>query len=259
MKNSVIQLLLLLFLAIFSKTVFAETLTFGYSEACPHMCPDNEQKGFTHDITKTILEKFGHNVTFNPLPWSRAVHFANEGKINGVICTSKAESPLLIYPKLEHGMQNDCFYGDHDDNWQPKDMESFLERRTIVFNGWMHGEDYVQRLGVTKYYQLFLEFSLNNDYTERAIMMIERDRAEAFWHDSTTLKYFLSKNAVIRKRNTIKKLGCIKRQKLFMGMSPKHPELAKKINLQFDQGMKELRISGELEEIMKRYGLTDWQ
>ena len=44
-----------------------------------------------------------------------------------------------------------------------------------------------------------------------------------------------------------------------MGISPKYPKLAKKVNSDFDKAMIKLRKSGKLEKIMKRYGLGDWR
>jgi hypothetical protein len=76
-------------------------LVFGYTEACPHMCPEGKDKGFTTDITRQALETFEYHVNFKALPWARAVSNANSGVINGVISTGKVESPELIYPQME--------------------------------------------------------------------------------------------------------------------------------------------------------------
>jgi polar amino acid transport system substrate-binding protein len=259
MKIKILQKIFLILFIIPSVSVSSEELTFGYTEACPHMCPDNDDKGFTRDITKAVLEKYGHKVKFEAMPWFRAVNFANKGTLSGIICTGKEESPLLLYPEEEHGIQNDCFYGSVSDDWRPTDMSSFLRRKTIIFKGWMHEKSYMEKLGTDKYFKTFIEFSLEGDYTNRAMRMVEGGRVDAFWSDATVFKYFLSKNNLEHKWKKIKQLGCIKRQKLFMGISPKYPELATKINKQFDEGMIELRKSGELDKIMNKYGLTDWR
>jgi polar amino acid transport system substrate-binding protein len=236
-----------------------EVLTFGYTEACPLMCPNQKDKGFTTEITKTVLEKSGYTVKFESLPWSRAVDFANKGTLSGLICTGQEESPLLIYPKLEEGIQNDCFYGAYSDKWKPNDLTSFINRKTIIFKGWVYEQKYKDKLGEKIYFKTFKEFSLEGGYFKRAIKMVQRGRAHAFWSDENMFKYFLKQNQSIKEANIVKKLGCIKRQKLYLGMSPKFPKLAKKVNRDFDKGMREIRKSGELDKIMAKYGLTDWE
>ena len=254
-----VYIFLILLLFPLAPKASSETLTFGYSEACPHMCPNDENKGFTADITKEVLEKFGHKVKFVAQPWGRAVKNANEGKLTGIICTGKEESPLLVYPELEHGLQDDCFYGRKEDNWQPKGPFSFESRKTIIFKGWVYEKEYKEKFGLKKYFEIFREFSLDNNYIPRGLELVTQNRIDAFWNDATVYTYFIKQNNLEEKTKNIKQLGCIRQQKLYMGISPKFKKLAKKLTKQFDAGMKELRQSGGVEKIMAKYGLRDWR
>ncbi len=49
-------------------------------------------------------------------------------------------------------------------------------------------------------------------------------------------------------------LGILKN---YIGFSPKHPNAKTLINM-YDQGIKKLRESGQLNQILSRYGVEDW-
>ena len=255
---------LFLVVVIFASVAVAQTkepntLKLGVTEACPHMCPTNSNRGFTIDITQAVLEKYNYNIEFVNLPWGRAVTSTNNGNLNGLVCTGKQEAPLLLYPKMELGTQKDCFFGLANDDWYPQDIGSFKGRKTIIFPGWVLEESSKKELGQDSYDKAFKEFALNNDYINRSISMIEKGRANAFWNDPIVFSYFLEQNKQIKDKGNIKNLGCIKNQNLYVGFSPTDPGFAKKVKAQFDEGMMELRQSGELKVIMAKYGLEDWR
>ncbi len=233
-------------------------INVGFAEACPHMCPYDQHKGFTVDIARAALEPKGWRLSFVALPWARVVAKANAGSLHAAISTGKKESPQLIYPQLELATQEDCFFGRRNDSWTPQGSSSFLERKTIVFKGWVLEDDYKAVLGETGYKRSFEEFSIDENYIERVIQLVIRHRMDAFWSDSTVFKYYAA-----RARNAdlvnIKKLGCVSKQNLYIGFSPAHPDLTKRLTKDFDAGMERLRETGELNRILGRYGLSDWR
>jgi len=241
-----------------AKEIKTQKLSIGYADACPHMCVDEENKGFTVDIAQAALEAYGYEIEFKALPWARAVANVNNGFLNAVVSTGKEESPLLIYPEQELATQNDCFYGLESDKWQAGDVYSFLNRRTIVFKGWVFEAPYKKTLGKEAYDKLFVHFTIDKSYTDQVIKLVQRGRVNAFWSDSTVFLYYLAKNNLDNKL-PIKNLGCVHQQKLYIGFSPKYPELARILADQFDEGMKKLRQTGTLKQILSKYGLRDWR
>ena len=232
-------------------------LQFGYTEACPHMCPSDKNKGFTTDIARAIFEHEGYQVKFVDLPWARAAANTLNGQLDGVLSAGKEETPDLLFPTMEIALQSDCFYGKKSDSWVAGKAETFLNRKTIIFNGWVNEKLFQKTLGLKSYNASFEPFSLDQHYTQRVLNMIKLDRANAFWMDINVFAYY--------KRNKqsdvagIKSLGCIKHQNLYLALSPKNKMLSAKLADQFDRGMKRLRSSSELDNILQKYGLNDWR
>lgn len=233
-------------------------LTFGFTEACPHMCPNSTDKGFTVDIAKAIYEKQGYQVKFMALPWARAAANTLEGYLDGVLSTGKKEAPGLLFPEIEIAVQSDCFFGRSSDSWIATDANSFRNRKTIVFKGWVNEEVYRATLGNETYNETFEEFSIDEHYNERVANMVLLGRADAFWMDINVFAYFTKNNPTLIE-NKIKNLGCVEHQNLYLALSPKNKKLSDKLARTFNEGMKELRSSGALTEILHKYGLKDWE
>lgn len=235
-----------------------QIVRFGYADACPHMCPKGENQGFTVDIVRAIFEASGIQVQFVDLPWARAAKMALNGELDGVLSAGRAETPEMLFPQQELAFQQDCFYGNANDYWHPTDALSFAGRTSIVFSGWVNEAEYLQSLGADGYHRAFVEFSIDTEYIARVTNMVRRHRADAFWMDPTVYAY--SKNLYPQLLdNSLKLLGCVKEQKLYLALTPAKPELSKQLADIFDQRMPLLRQSGQLAEILNRYGLTDWQ
>lgn len=255
--NTLINFLLVSSLTGHGPILGSPYLRFGYSEACPHMCPNEINKGFVTDIVRVIYESKGYKVTFVSLPWARATSYVLHGQLDGMLSASKLEVPQMVFPNLEVAMQNDCFIGRYSDAWQPSDLSSFIGRRTLVFKGWFHETNYINALGKEKYRKLFISIPLDPRYPSRAVRMIQRQRVDSFWMDENVYEYY-QKNLPIMQKSKLKNLGCIAQQKLYLAISPADHGHAKILAQQFDQGMTEIRITGKLATILARYGLHDW-
>jgi polar amino acid transport system substrate-binding protein len=233
-------------------------IKFGYAEACPHMCPNDNKKGFTTDIARSIFESLGYEVKFYALPWARAAAQALSGELNGVLSAGKDETPLLLFPEIEIALQSDCFIGRKNDEWMPTGADSFVNRHTIVFRGWANEIAYRKAMGDKLYEELFDEFSIDENYMQRVVNMVKLNRAQAFWMDINVFNYYRTRHVALF-ADQFKNLGCIKFQNLYLAFSPAYPELSEKLMSEFDTGMALLRKSGELNGILQNYGLSDWR
>lgn len=234
-----------------------ELIRIGYTQACPHMCPGQEDPGFTVEIAQEALAEQGWPVEFVAMPWARIVFQTNAGALHATLSTGRKESPLLIYPEQPLARQDDCFYGRADDDWQPVDLASFTNRKTVVFKGWVLEDDYRKELGPTEYATRFLDFSIDPYYSDRAIQLVAMGRIDAFWMDTTMFGYYQStqNNPLLK---DIKLLGCIYDQFLYIGFSPQKPSLSHVLAKDFDRGIAILRKSGRLAAILAKYGVSDW-
>ena len=59
-------------------------------------------------------------------------------------------------------------------------------------------------------------------------------------------------------QEALRRAGCLESQPMYMAFSPEQPQAAVLAAL-FDQGLRALRQSGRLQEILMHYGLRDWR
>ncbi len=259
MKALMFLVILLMSVELLADSKTMPPLHFGYAEACPHMCPDNANKGFTVDIARVIFEESGYKVIFHAFPWARAAANARSGKLDGVLSAGKEEVPSMVFPSEEIAVQSDCFFGRVEDSWQASDSaQAFLKRRTIVFNGWVKERQYLLDLGRNAYTNAFLHFSIDDQYTSRVVNMVKLGRADAFWMDKIVFAYNRQLFPELLNQD-IQSLGCIHFQKLYLALSPATPHRSNQLAHEFDTGMKRLRKNGQLKTILARYGLSDWR
>lgn len=235
-------------------------ILISYTEVCPFMCTQEKNRGFVTDIAEAVFTTAGYKVNFLALPWARAISDINSGKTDAIISAAKSEAPGLIFPSQEIAMQSDCIFGRKDDDWVPgEDVKSYKGRKTIVFSGWTKEIDFKKELGQDEYDNRFQHFSMDHTYLPRSIKMISLFRADGFWMEPQVVQYFFKNGSDEKQKSEIKNLGCIKRQKLYIGFSPNKPELSKKLALQFDEGITALRQNGKLKLILDKYNLKDWK
>lgn len=260
-RNCYVKRILVVWLGFFASNGMAKSdadLTVMYTEACPYMCPNGPQKGFDVDILEAIFSKSKYQLKFVNVPWARAVSTVQRGQADMLLGAAKAEAPGLIFSNMELAPQRECFNGRGGDAWQPtRNGQSFLHRKTIVFSGgWTFKEKFVAELGDVQYQNVFLEFSLNDDYLNRSVKMVVNNRADAFWQEPVVVNHFIENNP--QYKGKIVNLGCIKNSFQYMGFNPKNPALSRKLVQIYDEGFRQLRKSGELKNIMRNYGASDW-
>ncbi len=248
---------LMIFLFIFNSHLFAKErmITLGITEACPFMCPDNANKGFAVDITKAALKIQGYYVKTVSLPWARGLSDSEEGKINGVISGTKLEMINLIIPKEEIGIQRDCFFGLATADWKVQNIDSLKGHNSIAFKGWSFENELISRYGNKEYKKFITNFSIDEFYMPRVVQLIEEKRYDSFWYEPVALEYFL-KNKRPDLEKKIVNLGCVKEQKLYIGLTKS--KLSKTIAEDFDRGIKKIKLNGVFKEILKKYQVNEW-
>ncbi len=223
---------------------------------CPFICIDKTVSGFTVEIVDEIFKWHNIDVAFQEMPWARGVKESLKGGIAGMLAPSKGEAEGLVFPSLPIGMQKNCFFKKSTNPWQYKSADDLANVQTIVFTNWSHESDlmsFMAKKGKV-YDQHFTSINYSGDYYPRAINMIMKDRANAFWADPSTLSNYLDKTPATQALNLVN-AGCISASFVYLGISPK-TELP--MEAMYVEGITRLRESGRLDEILKKYKVTDW-
>jgi len=225
---------------------------------CPFMCTEREQdRGFTVEITQKIFSD--ENVSFRTFPWARGVAKATSGKITGILAPGKDEAPKLVYPKQSIGIQKNCFYSKKKEPWRYTSKDSLKGVKLVAFIGWAHKADLEKSLGSEGYKKVFNELAYDSKYYYRAVTLVEKDRAKAFWADPNVIRFKqLEKDSVLK---DYENKGCISSHYLYIGFSPVSGDakVTKELIDKFDKGIEKMRSNGELSKILKKYNISDWK
>ncbi len=226
------------------------------NDFCPFMCLHGENEGFSVDLAKRVFKDAGIEFEFEEHPWARGVRETTVGNIYGLLAAGKSEAPALMFPEEPVGVQYNCFFTPQDSTWQYTSKEDLKDDRIIVFINWGHRQDLREYLGEEKYDEMFIELSHDGDYDRIAADMIKQGRADAVWSDPRVNAYESHKEG--SPIEGFKNSGCISVFFLYLGFTPKTPERSQELITIFNEGVRELRQSGELAKILQKYNVEDW-
>jgi polar amino acid transport system substrate-binding protein len=218
---------------------------------CPYSCKlGSKPEGFGIDILRAIFEPEGYRLDYSNANYSRAMLQVREGKADAIPDMVQSEAADFIYPQEPMAQIRYCIYANQQSDWRYRSTADLLERQLLVVQGYDYGEPFSSWLSAHPQQVKHLS---GNDVTQRLSQMIMLHRADALIEDESVMDSLLSQQAALK----LRKAGCGPAIYAYLGLSPKLANAAQLSQL-FDQGMRRLRQSAELETIMQRYGLHDW-
>lgn len=240
----------------FTSVVFADEIVLVADEWCPYNCnPDDDLPGFMVEIARHAFEKSGHTVKYVTVSWARAIHGTREGQYHGLIGTGKDETPDFVFPDIELGLAEHAFYVKKGHKWKYDGLGS-LERITLGAI-----RDY-------SYGTLFNDYIKPNENNPKRIQIINQDgglklnilklmnnRIDTTVEDRTVFQYHLYRTNT---PNNFSEVGVYVDEKVYIAFSPKLKQ-AKDYAVILTNAMNGLRKSGELADILKKYGVIDWK
>jgi polar amino acid transport system substrate-binding protein len=254
MKNLGVCILgLLLFFPVVNTV--ADSIVIAGDSWCPFNCdPETDkQPGYMVEIAKMIFAKNGHSLKYTVLPWKRAVVECRQGKITGVIGGYLEDTPDFIFPHNELAMIGFSFFVPKNSLWTYKDVSSLSKIKLGVINGYAYNQeidDYIaenqDKLWIASGEKPLMDNikSLTNGYLD---VIIESD--PVFWF--TAAKMGL--------RDRFQQAGTpVAPRKAYIAFSPAISK-SKAYAQMLSDGIDAMRKSGELKNILDKYGLKDWK
>lgn len=219
---------------------------------CPFSCEAGmRREGFTVEIIRRIFTRHGIQVRLVNDNYSRVLSGLRKGRYTASPSTLREEAPDLVFPSEAVSLNRFCFYTRAADPWRYAGPDSLTARHTGVIQGYSYAPELDARLA--SHPQEFHVLT-GNDLTMRLIRQLRLGRLDAFIEEEHLVGYSMlgQEDAAIRNA------GCLPGTPGYMAIAPGHPRAQEYAQL-FDQGMRELRRSGELERLLANYGLKDWQ
>jgi len=247
-------LLLLALLCALAHPAAGHTVTIAADPWCPYNCePGSEREGFAIDAARLIFAQVGLAVDYQLLPWTRALAEARTGRLDAVVGASRPEAPDLVFPDEEIGYSDNGFFVRADMPWTFLGLESLRGLRVALIADYDYGEDFVAVVSQVPG-SPGVVITQGNDALERNFRMLASSRVDVVVSDVAVGLNFLTDFA---EKNAIRFAGAQgDADPVYIAFSPAQPR-AEEYARVFAEGWRALRASGQLAELLARYGLTD--
>lgn len=231
----------------------ADSVTIVADLWCPYNCePTSDKPGLLIEIARYGLDKGGHTLEYKILPWARAIEEARLGKYEGIVGAYREDAPDFVFPTDSQIRSIDEAYIKANDTWAFTDMKSLEEISIGVIRDYSYGQE------VDAYVKKHLDnpskiqVASGDDALQINVKKLLAGRIRAVIEDRAVMTYYLNQT---NKTKEIIPAGILGGQPIFVAFSPKTPK-SKEYAALYSQGVTELRNTGKLKEIMKKYSLN---
>jgi polar amino acid transport system substrate-binding protein len=226
------------------------------NEWCPQHCSQGELRGYVVEIVEQALKEEGVPFEISYQPWVRALREVEKGRKDGILTPTVPGFPQFLYHEEAVGFQEYCFYTPRSSTWTFRTNSDLLGQRVAFLDESGLGaiEEYMtehaSRIAVTRF------ASGDHNYVDRLFQFLVTGRTDLVVITSDVYEFSL-KHKVIP--NEFRNAGCLGKEKMAVGLSKADEKRSLLIGKALDRGIRKLRQKGQLKEILRKYGLSDWQ
>ncbi len=176
-----------------------KTLKFDEIDYCPFTCnPDKEngKEGIMIDVLKLSFEPLGYHVSFDIMPYSRAVNEVKSGRYHGIAIVINQHVLYLIYPEVHTIKKNLAMVAPYGFDFSNTTIESIKANKLVVVQDYKYDnknptiDDYIAKNKLNKNKTIFLT---GNDTVERALKLLVNNRADVIIKNRLTAEYYVAK------------------------------------------------------------------
>lgn len=234
----------------------ADTLTIVADEWCPYNCePGSDKPGFMIEIAQKVLGEAGHSIEYSNMPWSRAIEESRRGKFSAIVGAARDDAPDFIYPSEPLGISGSVFAVKKGASWKYAGIDSLASASVGVIQDYSYSEDFDAYSEANAKDSKKIQIATGESALSTNIRKLEAGRIDALLEDKAVLEYQLAQE---NKMGSFDYAGGLEEAEVFIAFSPANPASKEYARL-LGEGVARLRASGELAEILARYGLKDWK
>jgi len=229
------------------------TITIAADIWCPVNCdPSGEKMGFGVDLTRRIFEPLGYTVHYRVMPWARALSKVRAGDVDAVIGANYSDDKNLIFPKTPLAPVADDFYALKDSEIIFDGVKSLQGLRIGVIHSYGYSDDTNKLLSAGRLTPGLIQEISGEKALEQNIKKLLTRRIDVMVENGIIMQ---EKLRVENLQDKIIRIGTIPQGGTYLAFSnalPYSRDLAKK----FDDGVRRLRATGELNALYVQYGMT---
>ena len=236
----------------------ADTITLVSDPYPPYVLDSSDGNGFVMDIAAKAFEAMGHTAEYKNIPFKRGIKGVEEGKFNGALAISKGAREKFIYPQETLGAFQNKFFKTKGKAWMWKGNVDDLKTISLGFiSGYeFGGEEFKNYIEDHKSDSKIIQMATGDDALQKNLKKLALGRIDVLIDDEMVVRYTAKELGLSDK---IEDAGAYtladqEIEWVSIGFGKSNPKSQEYIEA-FDAGMKKIRESGELDRILKKYGL----
>jgi len=245
-----------LFLLFFSTICHSSTVTIRADEWYPiNGIPDSDKPGYMIEIAQMIMAEHGHTVEYRIMPWKRSVQQVRDGSFDCVVGAYKEDAPDFLFPDDAWGSIASSFYVKKGSDWLYKGMESIKSVKVGVIGGYAYSDTFDEYILESKGSSMVQVINANNAL-EQNIKKMLKGRIDVVLESHLVME---AKLKTMGLSNEVAFAGeLVAAEDMYIACSPAR-STSKEYTKYFSEGIRKLRSSGKLKQILDKYGLKDWK
>lgn len=233
----------------------AETITLRADAWCPYNCaPGSARPGYVVEIAREVFAARGIEVDYALMPWARALESVRQGKISGVIGATRQEGEDLVFGEEAVGFSSDALAARRGYGFTYRGAESLDGHRLAAVRDYSYEPEIDAYIAAHAEAGEAVSLASGEDVTVQNLRKLLANRVDLVLEDRNVLDYTLAAEGLT---GLAESQAISAPEVIHIAFPPADPKAADHAAV-LDAGLREMRRSGRLAEILSRYGLTDW-
>ena len=248
--------MILMAIDFFSVTLAADkTIVVVADEWCPFNCSDESlDQGFMIDMAREVMAGSRYTVNYQTEAWTDAISDVRSGTFDAIVGASREEAKGLVLVEEPLGENKNCFYTRLDDPFVYNPAVNLRTRRLAVAAGYLYGQPIDDYIAAQRVNFNLLQLATGERPLLLNVKKLRAGRIDTVIENVHVMDYSLRKYRI----TGVRLAGCDASTPIYMAISPAREDAAK-IASSMAQGIRKLRKTGRMREILAKYGLSDWK
>lgn len=217
---------------------------------------EDGQRGYLIELAEKAWGAAGHTVDYENMPWKRAIEVARAGRCDCLPAAYKVDAPDFVFPPRPVGRDQPTFYTLSSSKWTYAGIPSLSKKQLGVISGYTY-EDAAFNTYVTSALGDGRALGMSGSNASALLPdLLVAGRVDIVVDSNLVVDYAIAERQL---KDKVRAAGTLSEPVEFhMACTPTNPRSTEYVRL-LDEGITRLRSSGELDKIMARYGLKDWE
>lgn len=216
--------------------------------------PNSSRPGYMIEIAQNILNKNGHSLDYRLAPWKRSILEVRRGSVDCVVGAHKSDAEDFVFPENSWGNASFEFYTTAASSWMYQSLDQLNSVKLGAISAYSYGPELDEHINRSN--PINVQLTTGETALEQNISKLLANRIDVI------IAHKLVMDAQLQELNIdkeIKSAGALEFTELmYIACSPNKESSKEYIQL-FSEGIIELRKNGELEKILEKYGIEDWE